>query len=65
MALPEHVLRSLKEAEARNLKGGFSSSSSSDEDDDEDDYEEGEEDENDFEDEGADDEFIAQAKRTV
>lgn len=43
MALPEHILKSLKEAEARNLKGDFSSS-----DEDDDDYDE-DEDDNDFE----------------
>lgn len=48
MSLPEHVLKSLKEAEARHLEGGFSSS---DEDDD-DDGESDEEDENDHQEDG-------------
>lgn len=46
MSLPEHVLKSLKEAEARHLEGGFSSSSEDDydgesEDEDDEDSREG------------------------
>nr|CDS30537.1 translocation protein SEC63 [Hymenolepis microstoma] len=47
MSLPDHVLKSLKEAEARHLEGGFSSSS-----EDDDDVESEDEDDEDFRDGG-------------